>query len=280
MAQGGMAQGGMAQGGMAQEQQGGTNHWRRALNWTFAGIFTVALAGGLVGTLTGGGAVALPAGQTPHHTAAASRPASAAPTATAAARGAQALLQLSDLPSGWAAGQTPSGPTRVSPWSSGLASCVGIPAKIAAVAPTKVDSPDFTSADQVFAVEDSVSVFPSKAVARAEYAAMASSRTAGCMNRVAASALQSSMQHEAGSGTTVGGVSFAGLPAAAAASHMAGFTVTIPIARGGRVLTVTSTQVDFVAGPLLHQVTFNGNGSAFPAQLEEQLLATAHGRHS
>ncbi len=99
------------------------------------------------------------------------------------------------------------------------------------------------------------------------------------MNRVAAPALQSSMQHEAGSGTTVGGISFAGLPAAAAAHHMAGFTVTIPIARGGRVLTVTSTQVDFVVGRLLHQVTFNGNGTAFPAQLEEQLLSAAQAAH-
>ncbi len=270
-----MAQAGTAQEGTAQE---GTEHWRRALRWTFAGIFTVALAGGLVGSLTGGGALALPAGHPSHHTAAASRPASV--PASAAARGTQALLQLSDLPSGWVAGQTPSATTRVSPWSSGLARCVGIPSRIAAVAPTKVDSPDFTSADQVFAVEDSVSVFPSKAVARAEYAAMASRRTAGCMNRVAGPALQSSMQHEAGSGTTVGGVSFAALPAAAAANHMAGFTVTIPIARGGRVLTVTSTQVDFVVGPLLHQVTFNGNGTAFPAQLEEQVLATARGGHS
>jgi hypothetical protein len=45
------------------------------------------------------------------------------------------------------------------------------------------------------------------------------------------------------------------------------------------VLTVTSTQVDFVSGALLHQVTFNGNGAAFPAPLEEQLLAAAQARH-
>ncbi len=264
-----MAQEDMAQEGLALEE---TRHWRRALMWTFAGIFAVALAGGLVGSLTGGGALAAPAGHPPHHTSTSSRPASV--SSSAAARGARALLHLSDLPSGWVAGQTPAATTRVSPWSSGLASCVGIPARIAAVAPTKVDSPDFTSANQVFAVEDSVSVFPTKAVARAEYAAMASDRTAGCMNRVAAPALQSSMQHEAGSGTTVGGITFAALPAAAAAQHVAGFTVTIPIARGGRVLTVTSTQADFVVGPLLHQVTFNGNGTAFPGQLEEQVLST------
>ena len=55
--------------------------------------------------------------------------------------------------------------------------------------------------------------------------------------------------------------------------------MTIPIARGGRVLTVTSTQVDFVSGALLHQLTFNGNGAAFPAVLEEQLLSVVQARH-
>ena len=34
---------------MAQE---GMEHWRRAVRWTFAAIFAVSLAGGLVGSLT------------------------------------------------------------------------------------------------------------------------------------------------------------------------------------------------------------------------------------
>ena len=170
-------------------------------------------------------------------------------------------------------------PDQGDPWSSKLAGCVGVPARVARVAPTKVNSPDFTSADQVDAVEDSVSVYPSVAQAKAEYAALSSTKTTGCMNRVASVALQKNMQKEAGTTTTVGVVSFADLPAAAAALHLTGFTVTIPIARGGRVLTVTSTQVDFVSGALVHQMTFNGNGTAFPAPLEEQLLATAQARH-
>jgi hypothetical protein len=262
----------MAHEGTAED---GTDHWRRALRWTFAGIFVVALVGGLVGTMTGG-ALVVPAGHPGPSNATTSGPAAVAPLD--AARGAEALLQLTDLPSGWTSGATPSAPTRVSPWSSALATCLGIPSKIAGVAPTKVDSPDFTSANRVFAVEDSVSVYPSSAVAGSEYAALAGSRTTGCMNRLAASPLQSSMQKTAGGGTTVGAVSFAALPTTAAANHLAGFTVTIPITRGGRVLTVTSTQVDFVAGSLLHQVTFNGNGTAFPAQLEVQLLSAARAR--
>ncbi len=277
---------------MAQE---GMEHWRRAVRLTFAGIFAVAVAGGLVGTLTRGDSalrVAAAAGHPPDGTspaaaAAASSPAASTPagsrsgtvSAVTAARGATSLLQLTDLPAGWTSGQTPSAPTRISPWSSELAGCIGIPSKVAAVAPTKVDSPDFTSADKVYAIEDTVSVFPSSSVAGAEYAAMADARTVSCMNKVAGPTLRSTMQKDAGSGTTVGTVSFTALPAGATADHLAGFTVSIPIARGGRLLMVTSTQVDFVDGVLVHQVTFNGNGTAFPAQLEEEVLTAAAARH-
>jgi hypothetical protein len=277
---------------MAQTGQAGMEHWRRAVRWTGAGIFAMALIGGLVGGLTRGsltvagadaaGHAARHAGTTTTtgHSAAAAHPSKGpAVSPKTAALGTAALLQLSDLPAGWTSGGTAAAPTRVTPWSSKLASCVGVPAALAKVAPTKVNSPDFTSADQVDAVEDSVSVYRSAAQAQAEYAALAGAKTTGCMNSVASRPLQLNMQKEAGSTTTVGVVSFAALPAGAAALHMTGFTVSIPIARGGRVLTVTSSQVDFVSGALLHQVTFNGNGAAFPAPLEEQLLAAAQAKH-
>ena len=265
--------------------QAGMEHWRRAVRWTFGGIFVAALAGGLIGQATGGDALAdartASGGVAPatagHSTT--STPHAAAVASKTVARGTAALLRLSDLPSGWTAGGTPAAPTRVTPWSSKLAPCVGVPHASPPWRRPRSTAPDFTSAGQVDAVEDSVSVYRSAAQARAEYAALAGSKTTTCMNRVASLALQQNMQREAGSTTTVGVVSFAGLPAAAAALHLTGFTVTIPIARGGRVLTVTSTQVDFVSGALLHQMTFNGNGVAFPAPLEEQVLSTVQGRH-
>jgi hypothetical protein len=268
---------------MAQTGRGqvGMEHWRRALTWTFAGIFAAAVGGGLLGSATRGSLAGAASEAQRHVTTTASSTKSHRPAVSpkVAAQGTAALLPLSALPSGWTSGGTPAAPTRVTPWSSKLASCVGIPAKVAAVAPTKVNSPNYTSANQVDAVEDSVSVYPSAAKAQAEYTALASSKTTTCMNRVASTALQQNMQREAGTTTTVGVVSFSALPAGAAALHLTGFTVTIPIARGGRVLTVTSTQVDFVSGALLHQVTFNGNGSAFPAPLEEQLLSTMQAGH-
>jgi len=267
--------------------QTGMEHWRRALKWSGAGVFVMALIGGLIAGLTRG-SLSFAGADTDHATtttnsasasASATRSSPMAPAVSpkTAALGTASLLRLTDLPAGWTSG-TAASPTRATPWSSKLAACVGVPARVAKVAPTKVNSPDFTSTDQVDAVEDSVSVYPSAAEAQAEYAALASDKTTACMNSVASSVLQKNMQQEAGGTTTVGVVSFAALPAAAAALHMTGFTVSIPIARGGRVLTVTSTQVDFVSGALLHQVTFNGNGAPFPAPLEEQLLAAAQAR--
>lgn len=142
-----------------------------------------------------------------------------------------------------------------------------------------MDSPDFTSSDKVLAVEDSVSIYPSAAAAQAEYAAMASAKTTGCLNSVAGPALQSNVQRRAIAGTTVGTVTFTSLPVSAAAQRVTGFNVAIPLARSGRALTITSTEVDFVQGAQLQQVTFDGNGTAFPVQLEEQLLVAAEGTH-
>ena len=258
--------------------QQGMEHWRRAIRWTFVGIFAAALAGGLVGRMTAGtgafDAAAADAGRARPGTTRRRRrcrvpfgdvirPQSASGRPADGGAGDGGTPPAVGPALGVVGGRRGRRPTRVTPWSPQLASCVGIPARVAEIAPTKVQSPDFSSADKVDAVEDSVSVYPSAADAQAEFAAMAGSKTTACMNRVASPTLQKSMQQEAGSTTTVGVVSFAGLPAGAAAQNLAGFTVTIPIARGGRVLTVTSTQVDFVSGPLLHQVTFNGNGAAF-----------------
>lgn len=280
----------MVQEGAQDGAQEGMEHWRRAVAWTFAGIFVVSLLGGLLGRVTSGTGLAASASGPPHHNAALRAAPASETTRTGpdgaravsgrvAAQGERALLTLSDLPPGWASGVVPALPARVSPWSSGLAGCVGVPARLAALTPTKVDSPDFTSSDKVLAVEDGVSIYPSAAAAQAEYAAMASTKTIPCMNSVAGPALQSNMQRRASAGTTVGTVTFTSLPAGAAARHVTGFSVAIPLVRSGRELTITSTEVDFVQGARLQQVTFDGNGTAFPVALEEQLLAAAERTH-
>jgi len=267
----------------------GRGHWPRAVVWTFAGIFVISLLAGVLVMVTRG-ALAVPAKPGQPSPAPATRSddsadgagkagAKAAPvSAQVAAVGEDALLRLSDLPAGWASGASPAAPARVSPWSAPIVRCIGVNAHAATIAPTKVESPDYTSADKQLAVEDSVSVYPSAKAAQAEYTAMAGNRATSCMNAVAGPTLEASMQHAAATGTTIGRVTFSALPSGAAAQHEAGFTLSIPVASSGRVLAITSTQVDFVHGSLLHQVTFNGNGVAFPPTLEIALLAAVQNR--
>ena len=259
-----------------------SEHWRRAVMCAFVGIFAVSVLGGLVGGLTGGGALAAPGhAQIAARTATATSPAMASrATGTGGATaGARTLLTLSDLPSGWVSGGPAAAPSRLSPWSTQLASCVGVPAHLAALAPTKVTSPAFSSADKTLTVQDSVSEYPTAAQARADYSAMSSPKTPTCMNSIGSAALQAGIQQRAGSGATVGTVIIAALPAAWHAEHVSGFTVTIPLVSGGHQLTITSTEVAFVRGAEVHQVTFNGNGTAFPGLLQARLVQTVQHRH-
>jgi len=257
---------------MAQE----TEPWRRAVVSTMAGIFAVSLLGGLLGGLTGGGAFAAlrQASQ------ARPRPAAAPATSpTTAARGGGALVTLSDLPAGWVADGVAPAPTRTTPWSPALASCVGAPALLASLTPTQVSGPSFSSAGRTLSVEDSTAAFGSAAQAEADYAAMAGAKTPACMDMLGSTALRDSIQARAGSGTTIGAVAITALPTAWHAAHVTGFTVTIPVASGGRLLTITSTEVAFVKGAQVRQLTFNGNGTAFPALLQARLVQAAERNH-
>ena len=98
---------------MTKTGQAGMEHWRRAVRWTGAGVFAVALVGGLTrGSLAradvGAGAGADAGGQPRPQ---ASTTTSSAVSAKTAALGAAVLLRLSDLPSGWTSGNTSASPT-------------------------------------------------------------------------------------------------------------------------------------------------------------------------
>ena len=86
------------------------------------------------------------------------------------------------------------------------------------------------------------------------------------------------MQNQAGSGATVGSVSIAALAPGSYLRGQTGYTVTIPLASGGRQLTIISTAIQFVHGRFVHQLTFNGNGVAFPALLQVHLTQLAEAR--
>jgi hypothetical protein len=193
------------------------------------------------------------------------------------AQAESSLVRPSDLPAGWVAGGAVA-TSRTSPWSKQLAGCVGVPSRIARIEPTKFSSPSYGSADHTAAVEDSVSVYSSAAQARAAFQAKANGKTPSCMNQIGGQALRASVQNQAGSGATVGSVSIAALAPGSYLRGQTGYTVTIPLASGGRQLTIISTAIQFVHGRFVHQLTFNGNGIAFPALLQVHLTQLAEAR--
>lgn len=238
---------------------------QRARAVTFVVAFVVVLVSGLVFAVAGGspaGAAthAIDKGSTSVHT-----------------KAQRSLLHLSDLPSGWVAGASVAA-SRTSPWSKQLASCIGVPSAIASIKPTKLSSPDFTSADRTAAVQDSVSVYPTVAQAKAAFRAMRNGKTPGCMNRIGSQALQTSVQNEAGSGATVGTVTIAALAPGSYLPGQTGYSVTIPLQSSGRQLTIVSTAIQFVRGQFVHQLTFNSNGVAFPALLQVHLTQVVTAR--
>ena len=254
----------------------GMNHWQRACAVMGIVVFLVAVMAGLLAAAVGGGG-SLAVASTSRSAASASASGSTQLPAAVKAHAERSLVHPSDLPSGWIAGAAV--PTsRTSPWSKPLAGCVGVPARIAKIEPTKFSSPSYGSADHTAAVEDSVSVYPTAADARAAFESMANGKTPGCMNRIGSQALRASVQNQAGSGATVGAVSIAALAPGSYLRGQTGYTVTIPLVSSDRQLTITSTAIQFVRGRFVHQLTFNGNGVAFPALLQVHLTQLAEAR--
>jgi hypothetical protein len=262
----------------------GMIHSRRAVAAKCIVTFVVALTAGAlaavsgvgVGAGFGGGSLAGAASTT----AASTSGSHAVKLSASVKKQAQRdLLVLSDLPSDWVSGTAAAAPSRTSPWSKKLATCAGVPSAIATIKPTKISSPDYTSGDRTLAVEDSISVYPTAAQAKAAYKALANTKTPTCMNRIGSQALRDSVQSEAGSGATVGAVSIAALAPGTYEANQTGYSVTIPLVSGGRQLTITSTEIEFVHGRFDHELTFNGNGVTFPPLLEVHLVRQVEARY-
>jgi hypothetical protein len=239
-------------------------------------IFVVGLMGGLlVAVVASGGSLAVAAASTGSGSSGAN---AAKLSAAVKTQAEQDLLQPSDFPPGWIIGAAAVAPSRTSPWSKQLASCSGVQPALAAIKPTKISGSEYTSSDHTLAVEDSISVYPTAAQAKAAWKAMANPKTPTCMNRIGSQALRTSVQDEAGAGATVGSVAIAKLAPGTYEAGQTGYSVTIPLVSGGRQLTITSTEIEFVRGRFDHQLTFNGNGVTFPPLLEVHLVRQVEGR--
>jgi hypothetical protein len=189
-----------------------------------------------------------------------------------------ALLTLADMPAGWVATSVGTGATHTAPLSAPMAKCIHVSPSVATVKPLKVSSPDFTGPDRLDAVEDSASVYATAAQAAAAFKAMANRKTPPCMGVLGSAPLQTSIEAQAGRGAVVDSISIGPLPAGSVAPGQTGFMVRIPLTVKGKDVTIESTQIDFVKGKVLQQLTFNGNGGPFTPleQVHLLLIATGH----
>jgi hypothetical protein len=226
-----------------------------------AGLAAALVGPGLIGS---GPAAAAPAGHD-------------AKTLTPMEQAKAAVLTQADMPAGWVATGGDKA-THAAPVSGPIAKCLGVNPWVATVKPLKVSSPDFVSPDRSSAVEDSVSVYATAARAEAVDKDLANPRTPVCMGLLGVAPVQTSIEAQAGPHATVDSISISPLHQAATAPGLTGFTMTVPLTRLGKKMTITSTQIDFEKGKVLQQLTFDGNGEPFTPleQVHLLLLLTGH----
>ena len=224
-------------------------------------------AGVLAGALA---AAAIPAGG-----------AGALSRAQAQAQAKGRLLVLKDMPSGWKAegGVTTGGGSGAFPGAKQLASCIGVSSKLITANAPQADSPYFTNPAQSLEVQDSVSVFPSGANAKAELDAIGNAKTPSCMTTlVNTPSFKSKILGSSGSGASVGSVSVSRTPSGAYGPGSVGLVLTIPVSSQGTEVTAKLAEIFFVRGTLGLQVSFNSYNATFPAALAKRLTALAESR--
>jgi hypothetical protein len=191
------------------------------------------------------------------------------------------LLSLKDMPSGWKAegGVTTGGGSGPFPGAKQLANCIGVSSKLITANAPQADSPYFTNPAQSLEVQDSVSVFPSSANAKAELDAIGNAKTPGCMTTlVNAPSFKSKILGSSASEATVGSVSVTRVPSGAYGPGSVGLVLTIPVSSQGSKVTAKLAEVFFVKGVLGHQLSFNSYNATFPTSLAKHLTSLAESR--
>jgi hypothetical protein len=202
-----------------------------------------------------------------------------ASTASDKTQAKKALLVLSDMPSGWKAekGSTGNGSSNF-PGAKQLASCIGVSSKLINSNPPEVDSPYFENKSGSLEVQDSVSIFGSAKVAKAELGAMTNTKTPSCMTTIMNGAFKAKIAASAGKGATLGTITVTRANPANFAKGATGLIISLPISDEGVSITATIEAVYYVNGSRGQQIDFNSYGSPFPASISKSLTSTAFNR--
>jgi hypothetical protein len=196
--------------------------------------------------------------------------AGAAATQKEKAQAKHALVGLPDLPQGWTSKAVPSTSASGSSFtgSSKLARCLGVPTKLVANNPPKQVSPVFENPGGSELVQETVSIYPSPAYAKAVFDAISSHKAAGCIGSLLNSA-------EAGAGAS-GRVTVARVNSP---KGTAAFTLGADVSGTGSAPTSTTTEVVyFVHGQYGSGLDVETSGAQAPAAFTTQLLSAARAR--
>jgi hypothetical protein len=180
----------------------------------------------------------------------------------------KALVSISDLPGAWTASAVPSTSAGTFTGAPQLAKCIGVPTKLIANNPPRVVSPVFRGQGGSELVQDTISIYPSPAYARAVFAAISSRKAAGCISSLLNGASPSD-----------GSAGHVTVTRVASAKGSAAFTLDATVTGTGGAPTPTSTEVVyFFHGPFGNGLDVETSGSQPPAALTQHLLAMVRGR--
>ncbi len=189
----------------------------------------------------------------------------------------KALLVKSDLPKGWTSSPSSDANTAI-PGEDQLASCLGVPASVITRNPPTANSPRFESSDKLDQVNDSVSVYPSKKAAEANFSAAANPKAPQCLTTLLNGAAKSALVSGLGPGATVGTIQMTRARASEFAPHSAAFMAFLPVTEQGQTVNVQLTEVVYVKGDEDQTLTLTATQVPFPATLAHRLTTIAAGR--
>lgn len=184
-----------------------------------------------------------------------------------------ALLVLSDMPSGWESTKAPNNPNSTV-GDAQLARCIGVAESLISENPPSVSSPQFQNRTGSLTVNDNVTVFPSAQNALAELGTTANKKTPGCMTSLAQGPLKNQLFGKPPKGVTYG-TALVSATDPTAFPFTAGYSMSWPALSHGVTVNITVTQLFAVRGRLGQQIVFTSYGPFFPIATEQRIAAAA-----